>query len=121
MTEDRQGMTAKQRLELLERDSRDHAKSLTEIIQKVSGGFTPEQLAQLRAAFREELAAAGLRIDEPQHVDDAREDFRFLRRLRLNYDSAAKKVGSSVLMAVIGIAGVIAALGFWQWIGRGGP
>lgn len=119
MTEDRQGATPEQRLELLERDSRDHAKSLTEIVHSISGGFSQEQLEQLRIAFREELADAGLRIDGPEHVDDAREDFRFLRRLRMNYDGAARKVGNSILMGAIAVVGVIAVLGFWSWIGRG--
>jgi hypothetical protein len=119
MTEDRHSMTAEQRLGLLERDVRDHSKTLTEIIQSVSGGFNQEQLVQLRAVFRDELADAGLRIDEPEHVDDAREDFRFLRRLRVNYDNAAKKVGNSIIMAIIGVVGVIVALGFWSWIGKG--
>lgn len=108
-----------QRLSLIERDSRDHAKSLSEIVKTLSQPFSPEQMNQLRLAFREELSDAGLRIDGPEHVDNAREDFRFLRRLRLNYDGAAKRVGQSILMAIIAIVGVIAAMGFWAWIGKG--
>jgi hypothetical protein len=38
-----------------------------------------------RAAFREELVDAGLRIDGAEHQDEAREDFRFLGRLRLAF------------------------------------
>ncbi len=118
MTEDRQGMTAKQRLDLLERDSRDHAKSLTEIIQKVSGGFTPEQLGQLRVAFREELAAAGLRIDEPQHVDDARRDFMFLRALRKGASGFASKIGWAIILAVLGALFwlITQGLNFWKGV-----
>ena len=95
-----------QRLTLLERDSRDHAKTITD-----------EQMAQLRAAFRDELADAGLRIDGPEHVDDAREDFRFLRRLRTIWDSSVKKVGSAVLTAIVGILFIIIGAGFWAWLG----
>lgn len=84
-------------------------------------GFTSEQLEQLRSVFREELADAGLRIDGPEHVDDAREDFRFLRRLRLNWDGTAKRVGNAVLGALITIALAIIGSGFWVWLrGNGG-
>ncbi|MBN9347134.1 MAG: hypothetical protein J0I48_13195 [Devosia sp.] len=44
----------------------------------MSDAFSSEQLAQLRAVFREELADAGLRIDGADHVDEARRDFMFL-------------------------------------------
>ena len=67
--------------------------------------FTSEQLQQLRNVLREELADAGLRLDGGEHQDEAREDFRFLRRLRRNADSAASKVGMTVLLAII--SGVI--------------
>lgn len=106
-----------QRLTLLERDSRDHAKTISSVIEKIGKGFTDEQMAQLRAAFRDELADAGLRIDGPEHVDDAREDFRFLRRLRTIWDSSVKKVGSAVLTAIVGILFIIIGAGFWAWLG----
>jgi len=64
--------------------------------------FTPEQMQQLRSVFREELADAGLRLDGEVHQDEAREDFRFLRRLRRNADNVSSKVGMTVLMAVAG-------------------
>lgn len=63
-------------------------------------GFTPEQLAQLRAVFREELGDAGLRIDGPDHVDAAREDFRWLRKMRMAVEGTASKVGMAVILAV---------------------
>ena len=109
------GLSAEQRLALLERDDRDHARILTELVQ-ASRSFTDEQLEQLRTLFREELADAGLRIDGPEHVDEAREDFRFLRKLRQAWDSAGNKVGNAVLFGVIGIAGSIIGLGFWAWL-----
>lgn len=104
-----------QRLTLLERDTRDHARTITELV-KAGRGFSEEQIAQIRAAFREELADAGLRLDEPKHQDEAREDFRFLRRLRHNWDGAVSKTGNAVLLAVIAIVGTIIGLGFWAWL-----
>ena len=127
-------LTTQQRLALLERDARSHARSLTEIVQQVIGGFTQAQIEQLRTVFREELADAGLRIDGPDHIDDAREDFRFLRRLREGYDTedirflhrlregydgAAKRVGNYILMALFAVGAMIVGLGFWAWISRG--
>lgn len=107
-----------QRLTLLERDARDHAKSLSTIIERIGKGFTDEQIAQIRAAFREELAEAGLRLDEPEHQDAAREDFRFVRRLRLAWDGAASKVGNSILYGALGVLAVILGMGFWAWINQ---
>lgn len=82
----------------------------------MSDAFSPEQLNQLRSVFREELADAGLRIDGPQHVDDAREDFRFLRRLRKGVDGTAAKIGWTVIAAVVGalIWLVTNGLNFWK-------
>lgn len=82
-------------------------------------GFSAEQMEQLRTAFREELADAGLRIDGPEHVDDAREDFRFLRHLRKNFDVVAKRIGSGILNALIVVGLLIAGMGFWAWFGKG--
>lgn len=108
-----------QRMTLLERDSRDHAKTISSIVGKLGKGFTDEQMAQLRAAFRDELADAGLRIDGPEHVDDAREDFHFLRRLRTIWDSSVSKVGSAVLTAIVGVLFIIIGAGFWAWLSNG--
>ena len=67
-------------------------------------GFSPEQLQQLKSivqeAVREELNDAGLRIDGAEHQDEAREDFRFLRRIRRRVDSASSAVGMAVILAV---------------------
>jgi hypothetical protein len=112
----RSSRTTPERLQMLEADGQSHARLISEIL-KASTKFSPEQLEQLRGLFREELADAGLRIDGPEHVDDAREDFRFLRRLRTNWDGAVKKTGNSVLLAIIAIAGTIIGLGFWAWLG----
>src|SRR5689334_19122671 len=97
--------TIAHRLDALERDSRAHAT-----------GFTDEQIAQIRAAFRQELADAGLRLDDAEHQDLAREDFRFLRRLRISWDGAVNQVGNAVLLALIAVGGTIVGLGFWAWL-----
>lgn len=90
----------------------------------MNDAFTPAQLAQLetviRRAVREEFDDAGLRVDDALHQDAAREDFRFLRRLRLSWDGAVGKVGNAVLIAIIGVGLAIASAGFWSWLGRGG-
>lgn len=82
----------------------------------MSDGFTPEQLAQLRQALREELAEAGLRVDGPDHVDEAREDFRFVRKMRRAVEGIAAKIGWSVIAAVVGAVLwlVTNGLNFWK-------
>lgn len=82
----------------------------------MSDVFSSEQLAQLRSAFREELADAGLRIDGADHVDEARRDFMFLRSLRKGVNGTAAKIGWLVIAAVIGavIWLVNSGLTFWK-------
>lgn len=107
------------RVDLLERDRAQQSRVLTEIVN-AGKTFTPEQIAQLRAVMREEWADAGLRLDDAGHQDEAREDFRFLRRLRLTWDGSTQKVGTAVLTALIGVALIIFGSGFWQWINSAG-
>jgi hypothetical protein len=70
----------------------------------MSDALPPEQLLQIEAvvrrAVREEIADAGLRLDDAAHQDEAREDFRFLRRMRKAIDGAASKVGMAVILAI---------------------
>src|SRR5690606_10137255 len=115
MSEEQPSM--EQRLALLERDARDHAKSLSEIISTISRPFTPEQLQQLRMAFREELSAAGLRIDAPEHVDSARRDFMFLRSSRLAVTGIAAKIGWVVIAAFLGAVIWLVNTGLNVWKG----
>ncbi|MGT3569110.1 hypothetical protein ACVQH5_29345 [Klebsiella pneumoniae] len=70
-----------------------------------------ELINVVRAAVRAEFSAAGIRVDDAEDQDEAREDFRFLRRLRVRADSVSKNVGMAVIMAVI-----LAALGM-LWSG----
>lgn len=114
----RSPMTQAARLSLLEKDSANHAKTLTSLIERANAGFTEGQMGQFRKMLRDELGDAGLRIDEPDHIDEAREDFRFLRRLRKNWDGASQRVGGLVLMAGFGLVMVILGVGFFAWLGK---
>lgn len=112
-------LSTAQRLALLERDTRSHARSLTAIIATLGAGFTEQQMAQLHNVVREELSDLGVRLDSPDHVDDFREDVRFLRRMRQSWDNASKKTGNALLFGLFGIVASIIGLGFWAWIKRG--
>lgn len=103
------------RLELLERDSRSHARSLSEIVSR-GKTFSAEQMEQLHSVFREELADVGLRVD-PDHIDEARKDFMFIRSLRRGLNGAAAKVGWFILLAVVGGAIALLTLGVKVWRG----
>lgn len=103
-----------QRIALLERDARDHARSLTELV-KAGRGFSDEQIAQIRNAFREELASAGLRLDEPEHQDEARRDFMFLRSFRQGVNGTAAKIGWMVIAAVAGAVIWLVNSGLAAW------
>lgn len=71
----RKRMTLGKRVELLERDRAQQSRVLTAIVD-AGKTFTPEQIAQLRAVMREVFAGAGLRLDDAENQDEAREDFR---------------------------------------------
>lgn len=72
--------------------------------------LTREELKTVvREAVREELAHAGLLLEDEDHVFAARDDFRFLRRLRTGIDGTATAVGKAVITIII--AGVLGA--FW--------
>lgn len=84
-------------------------------------GLTQEQLQQIEAvvrlAVREEISDAGLRLDGPDNVDSAREDFRFVRKLRLFTEATASKIGWVVIGAVIGAVIWLITLGANTWKG----
>lgn len=88
----------------------------------MSDGLTQEQMQQIEAvvrrAVRDEIADAGLRIDGPDHVDSAREDFRFVRRLRLTIEGIAAKVGMIVITAGLGGIVYLFTLGINLWKGQ---
>jgi|GEM_PF-1215285 hypothetical protein len=112
-------LTMTQRIGLLEADRESQSRVITALVDS-SKSFTPEQVAQIRAAFREELADAGLRLDDASYQDQAREDFRFLRGLRHLKDGVASKIGNAIITALIVVCFAIIGSGFWQWINSGG-
>lgn len=59
-----------------------------------------------------------LRLDGAKHQDEAREDFRFLRRLRRGIDGTSSKVGWVVIAAMLG--GVIYVVNLGLNARRGG-
>lgn len=68
--------------------------------------FSQTQIAQLshimRTVVREELADSGLRLDGPDHVDENRKDFQFVRALRMGVNGTAAKIGWLVIAAILG-------------------
>ena len=115
----RRGLTNTKRIELLEQDRERQSLVLTGLIE-ASQSFTPKQVEQLRSVMADVLADAGLRLDDADHQDEAREDFRFLRWLRRLKDALASKIGNAVVSAFIVILFAIIASGFWAWINSGG-
>lgn len=69
--------------------------------RKVASMTEDELIHVIRAAVREEFSAAGMRVDAPADVDEARRDFMFLRRLRGWVDGTASKVGGAVILALV--------------------
>jgi hypothetical protein len=108
------------RLDAMERNQSQLASSHAILVDNIGKGFTEQQLGQIRHAFRDELADAGLRLDDAGHQDEAREDFRFLRGLRPMRDSMSAKIGNAVITDFIVICFDIIGTGFWQWNNSGG-
>jgi len=73
--------------------------------------LTEDELEDLiRSAVRAEFSAAGMRVDAPSDVDEARKDFLFLRRFRGWVDGTASKVGGAIILAIVsGIVWLIVA------------
>lgn len=80
--------------------------------------FSAAQLAQLRQVFREELGAAGLRVDGADHVDEARRDFMFLRSLRKGVNGTAAKIGWFVIASMLGVVVWLVNGGLQFWKGQ---
>lgn len=79
--------------------------------------MTADELkAIVRAAVREELSAVGMRVDEPEHQDEVREDLRFIRKMRKAFDGAASKIGYTILTALAGgvIWLMVQGANFWK-------
>jgi hypothetical protein len=85
------------------------ADQLRELISEAVAKAIDDKLEPaVAAAVAKAFADVGLRVDEPDHVDEGREDFRFLRRMREAYDSAAGKIGGFVILSIAaGLLGLI--------------
>ena len=70
-----------------------------------------ELSALMENAVQRGLADAGLFIEDSEDRREAREDFRFVRRLRKATDGAASKIGYAVITVLTG--GMLVAL----WVG----
>lgn len=85
--------------------------------------FSDVQMTQLTLAIRAGIEKAfddiGLRVD-PEHKEDTREVVSFLRKLKRVWDGSVNRVGSAVLLAIVGVVFTIIGMGFWDWIHRGG-
>jgi hypothetical protein len=83
-----------------------------EVMDDQAGSLSKHELKSLiREALREELLALGLLIEEPEHVIEARDDFRFLRRLRKAQELIAARIGNVIVITLM--AGTLSAL----WLG----
>jgi hypothetical protein len=78
--------------------------------RKIASLTEDELIVIIRSAVREEFSAAGMRVDAPADVDEARRDFMFLRRLRGWVDGTASKIGGAIILAIVsGIVWLIVA------------
>jgi hypothetical protein len=65
--------------------------------------ISPEELeARMLRAAKRALDDAGLSLEDKEDRAEAREDFRFLRRLRKAVDGVAAKIGYAVIAVVTG-------------------
>ncbi|MBZ9807710.1 hypothetical protein [Mesorhizobium sp. ESP-6-2] len=69
--------------------------------RKVSSMTEDELVELIREAVRAEFSDAGMRVDAPADIDEARADFMFLRRVRQAFNGAAAKIGGAVILAVV--------------------
>jgi len=88
---------------------------MTEPHDDHGGTFTQAQLQQLRQVLREEISDAGLRLDDADHVNAAREDFRFVRKLRTSAEGISGKIGWAVIAALISALVYIVSIGINAW------
>ena len=108
------------RLDAVERNQTDLAASHTRLVDMVEGmgkTFTDQQVGQIRAAFREEVADAGLRLDDGELQVEARRDFMFLRSLRRGAQGTAAKIGWLVIAAICGAVFWLVTSGLNAWRG----
>jgi len=77
-----------------------------------------ELQAIVREGVRDALHDVGLRADDPKAVEEAREDFRFVRRLRQGVDGVASKVGMAIVLSIVGGLITLLTFGLKAFLGR---
>lgn len=71
----------------------------------------------LRDVIREELSAVGILATTAEQRVKTQSDFDFLRRVHSMWESSVNKVGTAVVLAVMGLAATLVGLGsikFWK-------
>ena len=65
--------------------------------------ITRAELRELiREAVRDELAAIGMRTDDPDHSEAVRDDLKFARKMRVAIEGFASRVGMAVITIIVG-------------------
>lgn len=86
---------------------------------KPISSMTEDEFANLiRASVRAEFAAIGLRLDEPEDQDEAREDMRLIRKLRRGFNGASAKLGGAIILALVSGLLWLMYLGFHAVMGK---
>lgn len=81
--------------------------------------MSAEELAKLvRDAIRAEFTACGLLASTPAEQIEAQSDFLFLRRWRKLYDTTVTKIGTVVVLFILGCVGSLITLGFNMKFGK---
>lgn len=70
--------------------------------RQVSSMTEDELAALIQRAVRTEFESAGLRVEDADDKDEAREDFRFVRRARNVFEGASSKIGGALILAAVG-------------------
>lgn len=80
--------------------------------QQATVTISREELREMiREAVAEAFSNVGIHHDDAEKLDEARADFRFIRRLRVGLEGAQAKVGAAVLISLVA--------GFFTLIGLG--
>lgn len=75
--------------------------------------ISSEQLREvIRETIRDELTACGILMTTSADKLEAQADARFLRQWRKNFDAVVTKVGSAVILAIVGGVIALVTLGF---------
>ncbi|MBX3583657.1 MAG: hypothetical protein KF810_17360 [Rhizobiaceae bacterium] len=73
----------------------------------------------VRTSLRKELfSTVGLRLDDQEDQDEAREDFRLLRKIRRCLDGASSKIGGAIIMALVSGLLWLIYLGVHAFVGK---